>query len=100
MGKLRVPSIAKVCEKLGSCGECAASSVCGWCTASMKCVPGTRDGPGDEVAPCPVAQYSYALCPGMDCKAYNSCELCTGDAMCGWCSSSSTCIGGTEWGPS
>lgn len=98
--KLRVPSIAKVCEELGACGKCAASPVCGWCTASMKCIPGSRDGPADEAEPCPAAQYSYEMCAGMSCKAYASCDLCTRDAMCGWCSSSSTCIDGTEWGPS
>merc|ERR1719326_1636363 len=57
--KLRVPNIAQACEELGSCSKCAASSVCGWCSASMKCVPGNRDGPADEAAPCPAAQYSY-----------------------------------------
>lgn len=98
--KLRVPSVDAVCEDIGSsCSKCAESSICGWCTASMKCVPGSRNGPGEDGS-CPAAQYSYESCPGMGCKGFNSCDLCTADAMCGWCSSSSTCIDGTEWGPS
>lgn len=95
--RLSVPSAAAVCEELNSCTKCATSSICGWCGESMKCVPGSHNGPADS---CPAAQFSYESCPGMGCKSLTSCDLCTQDAMCGWCSSSAMCIDGTEWGPS
>mmetsp|Transcript_51158 Transcript_51158/g.147641 ORF Transcript_51158/g.147641 Transcript_51158/m.147641 type:complete len:226 (+) Transcript_51158:146-823(+) len=98
--KLRIPNVIAFCRGLGSCSSCAAEPVCGWCSTSMKCVPGTKQGPADlSFCSFPSDVYTYGACPGQDCGGYTSCETCTADATCGWQSRELQCMTGTERGP-
>lgn len=97
---LQVPSVNGICANLTSCSACAASPVCGWCTSSLTCVPGMPEGPA-EAGACggQKVAYSFSACPGMACEVFTSCQLCTQQGTCGWCSSDNRCAEGSEWGP-
>ena len=69
------------------------------CCALGAC-PGT-DPAGPDAGSCSDWRYTAADCapPPDPCDVHWDCAACTGDAACGWCDSSWTCMTGGSSGP-
>jgi hypothetical protein len=86
------------CEPHGDCAACTGDAACGWCAASWTCMAGGPTGP--DSGSCGDWRYNASECAAPDpCNTHWDCAACTGDAACGWCAASSTCMTGGPTGP-
>ncbi len=89
------------CNVASTCDTCTPMNNCGWCRNSGHCLTGTTTGPTDRS--CTTAQWAWTMnqcaAPVDPCNAFTNCNLCAGQATCGWCANLNRCLTGTTAGP-
>lgn len=120
------PFIA-ACMYHNTCSNCVSDPCCGWCSNLQACEIGGANGPDNHAcggtnwvrtsafcaAPTPtptptrppVPTPTPTMIPGptptpFSCwNSYRSCNQCTQDARCGWCTNTQSCKNGNNYGP-
>eukprot|EP00301_Raphidiophrys_heterophryoidea_P019281 c4242_g1_i1.p2 GENE.c4242_g1_i1~~c4242_g1_i1.p2 ORF type:complete len:172 (+),score=23.62 c4242_g1_i1:156-671(+) len=81
------------CSVYESCHVCVQDINCGWCAGERTCVSGSAHQPlaiDEHGKKC--TAFDFFSCPGFRCGAYHSCEGCSRDQFCGWCSQTWNCV--------
>ena len=86
------------CAKAKSCIECTAMVGCGFDSNSLRCEPGTSEGPLHKTSDDPKLQkfrvdnfWQYGSCSDVSCDEYPTCSQCMADSLCGWCAATGVC---------
>jgi len=83
------------CEA-SSCGSCSALPGCGWCSATNTCMQGNEQGAcGGSCR----EHWTFGYCADWPCSHHHTCDDCLAAEVCGWCSSSRTCMAGSDVQP-
>ena len=85
------------CSSNTDCGSCTATAGCGWCTRDNVCIPGNEHGPLSGT--CGGGNWRLHNCERASCNLHSTCDQCTAASGCGWCSTTSSCTGGVNAGP-
>jgi hypothetical protein len=73
------------CSLHKDCNTCTNDASCGWCSSTGKCLEARLDGTGPCLnGSCP-KYWNYNNC-SEQCRSYDSCDGCTVDPDCSWCS--------------
>eukprot|EP00029_Vermamoeba_vermiformis_P006926 TRINITY_DN2850_c0_g1_i1.p1 TRINITY_DN2850_c0_g1~~TRINITY_DN2850_c0_g1_i1.p1 ORF type:complete len:445 (-),score=-3.38 TRINITY_DN2850_c0_g1_i1:57-1391(-) len=73
------------CSEHKNCSTCTPDPSCGWCSSTGKCLDARLDGTGPCLnGSCP-KYWNYKNC-SEQCRSYDSCDGCSVDPDCSWCS--------------
>ena len=79
-----------------SCDACSAEPGCGWCSATATCMQGNEHGACGGSCH---EHWLYGYCADWPCSHHHTCDDCLAAEVCGWCSSSRTCMAGSDVQP-
>ena len=73
------------CSVRTACSTCIEVDGCGWCDS--RCVVGNSTEPINNEVPCDQWIYGEDTCNTVSCSAFQTCNVCTSQSNCAWCSS-------------
>jgi hypothetical protein len=82
---------------MSSCNLCTTLSDCGWCTLTSTCETGNDTNSFGSCPPSSWVWLGQLYCPATPAPSVNctisdpSCDSCTRNGLCGWCSSNREC---------